>query len=271
MLCKRALFGRPCAACLLALMAAWYVVLFSDELLNFHRGGVWRAYFVPSPDTWDAIHRHGQQNSGGVWKYDQQRLTRSDVFRYLARKKYTSLLDVSCNVGFILSSLMKMHPAAKHYGTDISVTMVETAQENCPMCAGFAQFDLGRLSEEVSSPQELLHEAWGDSRKAAPKTFDVILVSDVLYYISWGGIPPVLFTCECCCGIFRRLALPSQRRFMENLASLANDEVLFSSHQGNLAVTEMMKALGAQLEGALFRLPGTAGKKRHGSVQWRGS
>ena len=208
MLCKRALFGRPCAACLLALMAAWYVVLFSDELLNFHRWGVWRAYFVPSPDTWDAIHRHGQQNSGGVWKYDQQRLTRSDVFRYLARKKYTSLLDVSCNVGFILSSLMKMHPAAKHYGTDISVTMVETAQENCPMCAGFAQFDLGRLSEEgCRHPKSCCMRHGVTAGRRRQRLLDVILVSDVLYYISWGGIPPVLFTCECCCGIFRRLAL----------------------------------------------------------------
>ena len=210
---------------------------------------------MPTPEIWDSIHRHGQLNPGGIWNYTQKRLEKTDTFRYLSSKGYDSLLDVSCNVGFMLASLLKSHPTAKHYGTDISRVMVESTRQNCPICTA-AQFDLGNLRNPGVSPQDMLHEVW--PVQDVPRTFDVVLVSDVLIYISWGGIPPFFLRCECCCGIFRSWALSSQRRFLENVASLAKDEVVFSRHQGSIIVTSMMEALGVPLENGVWRFPGTA-------------
>ena len=97
--------------------------------------------------------------------------------KYLSAKRYGSIWDVSCNVGFMLASLLKKHPGAKHYGTDISNVMVETTRKNCPSCIA-AQFDLGNLRHPGISPQDAVHAAW--HREDVPRFFDVILVSDVL-------------------------------------------------------------------------------------------
>ena len=177
--------------------------------------------------------------------------------RYLYEKPYESIWDVSCNVGFMLASLLKRHPGAKHYGTDISNVMVAATRENCPSCMA-TQFDLGNLVNPAISPQEVVYAAW--HQEDAPRFFDVILVSDVLLFIRWGGIPPILLRCSCCCSMFRKWALPSQRAFINNIASLARDEVVFSYNQGNIIVSTMMQELGIEFDKkhSIYKVPGTA-------------
>ena len=253
--CLRLLRGRRCGACFFCLLALWCCAfMLSDSLLSFHRGGIWRAYFVATPEMWDSIHRHGASTPGGIWHYNQSRLEASYAFRFLSQKKYSSLLDVSCNVGITLASLQRYHGAARHYGTDISKVMVETTQKNCPNCQA-AQFDLGRLqfAGSLKEMRTSLPSTW-------PTSFDVILVSDVLIYISWAHIAPIFLRCECCCSVFRSWALSAQQTFLQNIASLAKDEVIFSLHQNNIVVTTMMRELGVRLDEdrGLWRLPGTA-------------
>ncbi|CAE7347547.1 nadsyn1 [Symbiodinium pilosum] len=227
-----------------------------------YRGGVWRAYFLPTEDVWDSIHAHGKGLAGGIWQYNQSKLESSTMMKYLSSKSYESIWDVSCNVGFMLSSLLSKHPSAKHFGTDISNVMVESTRQNCPSCVA-AQFDLGNLRHPGIAAQEVVHEAW--HREDVPRSFDVILVSDVLLFIRWGGIPPVLLRCDCCCSIFRKWAVPSQKAFMENIASLAHDEVVFSYNQGNLIVVTMMQELGVKFDDQykIWRVPGTAKQGRY--------
>ena len=60
--------------------------------------------------------------------------------------------------------------------------------------------------------------------------------------------------------MFRKWALPSQKVFMENIASLARDEVVFSYNQGNIIVRTMMEELGVQFDNKhkLWKIAGTA-------------
>ncbi|CAJ1433379.1 unnamed protein product [Effrenium voratum] len=256
--------NRRCAICLVVLLSV-YCLYMNGSMLTSYRGGVWRAYLMPTEDVWDSIHKHGTSAMGGIWGYNQSKLESSKMMMYLFEKPYESIWDVSCNVGFMLSSLLKRHPNAQHYGTDISNVMVETTRQNCPSCVA-AQFDLGSLRYSGISPKDVVHEAW--HREDMPKSFDVILVSDVLLFVRWGGIPPVLLRCTCCCEMFRRWAVPSQRTFMENLASLARDEVVFSYNQGNIIVRTMMRELGVKWDAnhEVWRVPGTAGTAGTGNV-----
>ncbi|CAE7943157.1 nadsyn1 [Symbiodinium sp. KB8] len=226
-----------------------------------YRGGVWRAYFLPTEDVWDSIHEHGKGLAGGIWGYNQSKLENYTMMRYLYEKPYESIWDVSCNVGFMLASLLKRHPGAKHYGTDISNVMVAATRENCPSCMA-TQFDLGNLVNPAISPQEVVYAAW--HQEDAPRFFDVILVSDVLLFIRWGGIPPILLRCSCCCSMFRKWALPSQRAFINNIASLARDEVVFSYNQGNIIVSTMMQELGIEFDKkySIYKVAGAPVKSR---------
>ncbi|CAE6932780.1 unnamed protein product [Symbiodinium natans] len=266
--------GRRCSFCCFCFLALWCSVfcafMLSDTLLSFHRGGIWRAYFMPTPEMWDSIHRHGDSSSGGIWHYDKVKMEANHAVRYLMEKTYGTLLDVSCNVGFTLANLLRRHPRARHFGTDISRVMVDATKRNCPGCWA-TQFDLGRL-QNTRSPRHLLRSAWqleGPKEQLeeleVPETFDVILVSDVLIYISWAGIPPFFLRCHCCCSVFRSWALSSQRAFMQNIASLAKDEVVFSQHQNNIVVTTMMRELKVRFDEdrGVWRLPGTAKAANH--------
>ena len=69
----------------IGLIVMWQALLMSSELLSY-RGGIWRAYFVPTAAMWDTIHRHGTANKGGLWKYSAKRLEESAAFKYLAKK-----------------------------------------------------------------------------------------------------------------------------------------------------------------------------------------
>ena len=55
-----------------------------------------------------------------------------------------------------------------------------------------------------------------------PTSFDVIIVSDVLYYIPYGGWPPALINARLVPASWLR---PAQRRFFTRLQSLARAEV----------------------------------------------
>ena len=73
-------------------------------------------------------------------------------------------------------------------------------------------------------------------------------------------MPPFLLRCDCCCSLFRSWALSYQKTFLENIASLASDEVVFSQHQNNIVVTTMMRDLNVHFdeERGVWRLPGKA-------------
>ena len=88
-----------------------------------------------------------------------------------------------------------------------------------------------------------------------PATFDVVVVSDVLYYIPWGGWMPVLHVLGM---VPRFLYRPSQQRFYANLASMARKAVVFSNHQGNRIALDFFHAIGAQKIDDVWIVNGTA-------------
>lgn len=230
------------AVCLLALLCA----------ARAHSSFVWLAYIMVSPSAalWDWIHSR-RPGDGGVWHYG------STVHRELVcyieshHPDYSSLLDVACNLGIMLSHLQRHRPHTLHIGSDISHVMVAAAKHRCPECLTL-QFDLHRvLSDERFAP----------GQGGVPPVADIVLVSDVMYFMAWGGWPAALLQkgpgwlgsgAE---GAIRR----SQRLFFGRLASMARVEVVFSSHQLNPGVLDAFRAHGVRQRHGVYRLPGRAG------------
>ena len=81
----------------------------------------------------------------------------------------------------------------------------------------------------------------GSSLPAAfPTEFDLVVVSDVLYFIAWDGFPPVL-----CNVLPPTLLRAAHRRFFDALRILASREIIFSDHQGNKCVVDFLRSVGA--------------------------
>lgn len=205
----------------------------------------WLPYLLPTEAVWDRVVHKGRDDdrNGGVWH------TSAGVHRELTcyidayHPDYASLLDVSCNLGWMLAHLSHRHPNASHYGTDISRRMVAATQRRCAACKT-APFDLARLARAVppaAPPSSALDSplaAFAD----APAAVDVVIVSDVLYYMPYDGWAPALLNAQVVPS--RRLRV-AQRRLFDALTSMARREVVFSDHQSNPAVIDFLTSMGA--------------------------
>ena len=113
--------------------------------------------------------------------------------------------------------------------------MVRRARRRCPRC--FVEvFDAATLD---------LPDGW-------PVSYDVVLVSDVLYYIPFAGVPQMVAS--------ENRNVAASKPWFAAVANLARREVVFSAHQNNPWVRAMLRANGAhQLSpGGAWVLDGTA-------------
>ena len=225
----RAIFGACCCCCLAALVVFLSV---SGESRRRFLHGHWLPYVIPSGGPawlWDSLHYH---SGDGMWQYSADNVGNA-ISSYIldAHPNCSSLLDVACNQGFLLNRMQRLRPHARHYGTDISTRMTEAAHERCPRCHGIAQLDLNSLARAPFV---------GPLPATFPKEYDVVVVADVLYFISWGGWPPAL-----CHALPQSILYPAQRRFFDALTSLASLEVVFSDHQDNACAVAFLRGIGA--------------------------
>ena len=140
------------------------------------RGEVWLAYVFPTQTVWDRVHaggatRHWREHNG-----TQAVLVEQINQRHPA---YASLLDLGCSRGLVLAQLAARQAKAAHYGGDISPRMVRRARRRCPRC----------LIEIIDAATLDLPGGW-------PVSYDVVLVSDLLYYIPFAGVPQVVACVE---------------------------------------------------------------------------
>ena len=237
-----------CCVCVSSLLlAAWCRPSFS-----------WIAHLGHVPSwLWDGIHGWSAGSPGGIWHYGPG--VHNDLVCYIDAHyhDYASLLDVATNLGLVLARLQDAHPTAAHVGSDVSQRMVEATRARCPACTA-QQFDLHALLDPGFEPGAV----------GAPKVAELVLVSDVLYYMNWAGWPPLLL----------RYVVPeawvraSQRRFFSNLRRLASVEVIFSSHQLNPTVVSALETGGAKRRHGVYSLGGgapRAGRERR--PWWRRS
>ncbi len=228
-----------------AVVAATLVWLVHDR----HRAAslVWLIYCFarPPPVLWDYIHSRADASSG-VWGYG--RAVHPELICYIETHYagYDSLLDVASNLGIMLARLQHTNPNASHVGTDISSQMVASTQRRCPSCSAH-QFDLHRLLDD---------ESFEPGRNGVPEAADLVLVSDVLCYLAWGGWPPALLQ--------KRGLVPtgtlrtSQSLFFRRLRSMARVEVVFSTHQHNPVVMDAFATNDIRPLHGVYSAPGTA-------------
>eukprot|EP00316_Scyphosphaera_apsteinii_P004937 CAMPEP_0119302420 /NCGR_PEP_ID=MMETSP1333-20130426/4015_1 /TAXON_ID=418940 /ORGANISM="Scyphosphaera apsteinii, Strain RCC1455" /LENGTH=265 /DNA_ID=CAMNT_0007304763 /DNA_START=249 /DNA_END=1047 /DNA_ORIENTATION=- len=212
---------------LLAMLLAITLLAFDLDRIS---SLVWIAYLTirPSASLWDWI--YGRQQAGGLWNYGPRVHNELVCYVNAHYPDYSSLLDVSSNLGYMISRLQHEHPNASHRGSDISHRMVEATGKRCKSCAT-QQFDLHRLLDVDFTP----------GQAGVPPVADIVICSDVLYFIGWGGWPPALLQLRLVPFSWLR---PSQQLFFTRLRSLAVIEVVFSSHQLNRAVLDAFQANG---------------------------
>jgi len=189
---------------------------------------VWLEYLVPSAAWWNVLH-DGHVDDGGLWHYDKTVQHNLEQFVEQRHPSYDSLWDIASNQGFFLERLAEKHPERKFYGSDISSVMVNATKTRCPTCRT-GVFDLANLEspDNVSLPSEL------------PSVVDIVVVADVIVYLSWGGWPPILNTI-----IPAAWTRPHREHFWRHLTNLARKEVIFSNHQGNKGVLRFFQQMGA--------------------------
>ena len=137
----------------------------------------------------------------------------------------------------MLARLQQANPQAQHYGTDISPTVLALARARCPQCAALAPFDLATLlDDEIASQAGVQPLAAG-----LPTAVDLVVVSDVLFYMPYGHLPPALGWL-----VPAAWLRPSQRQLFDALARLARREVIFSDHEDNPSVVDFLEANGAK-------------------------
>ena len=196
------------------------------------RGEVWLAYVFPTQTVWDRVHARGATRHWREHNGTQAVLVAEINQRHPA---YASLLDLGCSRGYILAQLAARQSQAAHYGGDISPRMVRRARRRCPQCR-VAVVDAATLD---------LPDGW-------PNSYDVVLVSDVLYYIPFAGVPQMVAS--------ENRNVAASKPWFAAVSRLARREVVFSAHQNNPWVRAMLRASGArQLSpGGAWALAGTA-------------
>mmetsp|Transcript_41735 Transcript_41735/g.104152 ORF Transcript_41735/g.104152 Transcript_41735/m.104152 type:complete len:256 (+) Transcript_41735:146-913(+) len=227
---------RTAAVCLGGLAvatASWcWLAIFEPALLTRMRRGVWVVYLLPfgPRHIWDSLHASAT-NEGGLWHYEKNVHREFDDYISKTHQDFRSLWDTSCNTGFLLTCLAQKYPEARHYGSDISPLMVNVTKRRCDSRCIVAPFDLFSMQDP-------------DSRlpRGFPPAFDLVIVSDVLFYGNWGGLPPLVWQYS----LLPSWLVASRRRaFWNRLTHLACSEVLLSNHQKNRAVLRLMVAMGA--------------------------
>ena len=187
----------------------------------------WLAYLLPTPFIWDSL-IHDDGIDGGIWHYTGWEHPEIVCYIQAIHSNYSSLLDTACNLGHMLARLQQARPSAQHYGVDISSKMVSATRLRCAECS-VRPFDLAQLVHTENTLDGL-------------PTADVVVVSDVLYYMPYGGVPPWLHNAQ----LFpKSLVRQSQRRFFGRLQAIARKEVIFSNHQNNPAVVDFLRVNGA--------------------------
>eukprot|EP00918_Siedleckia_nematoides_P016427 GHVU01035335.1.p1 GENE.GHVU01035335.1~~GHVU01035335.1.p1 ORF type:complete len:296 (-),score=2.73 GHVU01035335.1:500-1387(-) len=232
-----------CVAGLLCVVLILLIIAFVNPTgLDRFGTGVWMAYLLPSGSLWDRLHAAAEK-SGGIWHYNESVMSELDHYISFHHPHYRSLWDVSCNEGYILLRLQQKHPHAQHYGSDISSMMVKTTRNRCPAChvEVFDLFDLQWPHRPIP--------------RGFPPVFDVIVVSDVLFYASWAGLPPLLFHIGLLPSFIERKAI---QRFTDRLTSMACDEVVFSNHEHNPTIQRLFRAMGATQKQSFWALQGQA-------------
>jgi len=202
-------------------------------------------YVMPSASLWNITHV-GHVKDGGVWHYSESVEQNLENFIDTRHPSYESAWDVACNLGIFLERLAVKHPKRKFYGSDISTVMVNATMNRCPTCVA-----------EVFDVNELQSPEFRPVPGHLPQPVDIVIVADVLYYIAWGGWPPIM-----------NYVLPTswtrvhRQTFWRHLTSLARKEVIFSGHQGNKAVTQYLMEMGATFmaEDGVWVTPGMSGK-----------
>jgi len=202
-------------------------------------------YVMPSASLWNRTHE-GHVEDGGVWHYGDSVEQHLESFIERRHPSYESAWDVACNLGIFLERLAVKHPERKFYGSDISTVMVNATMSRCPTCVA-----------EVFDVNELQSTEFHPVRGHVPQAVDIVIVADVLYYMAWGGWPPIM-----------NYVLPSswtrvhRQTFWQNLKSLARKEVIISDHQGNTAVRQYLTEAGATFLAAdgVWVTPGMSGK-----------
>lgn len=229
---------------------------------------VWIAWLLPFPAVWEALHLYGGASvaNGGIFpgqvdhsgylghepdrvrrwsEYGRVETCRTPLEIHISRRfsDYRSVLDMGSGAGVLLARMCYLNdrcnrddvtntttPCARHYGLDIAPSMVTATRALCRECINVGTFDISRLQEEPFDPPN----------PDFPKVFDMVVVSDLLYYVRWGWFPPAvhrLFPPEW----FRR----AHKTFWENLRRMAVEEVVFSDHQDNPYVGDFLMAMGA--------------------------
>ena len=229
---ERTLF---CICCVLVTSAVLWL-LHSRDITT------WLAYLWPTRLTWD-LYIHNRNNSdGGVWRYHTGVHAEISCYVRSHHGNYSSLIDVASNMGFMLEELQRHRPNAVHFGTDISSRMAALTSQSCGARCHTAQFDISDLMRGGAFPFPAA---------------DVVIVSDVLYYMPYAHWPPALLNAQLVPSWCIRAA---QRRLFERLTNLARLEVIFSDHQGNPAVGHFLQSSGARFESmhGVWVAPGTA-------------
>ena len=196
------------------------------------RGEIWLAYVLPTSTVWDRVHA-----SGATAHWREHAATQAALVAQINQRHpaYASLLDLGCSRGLILAQLATRQSQAAHFGADISPRMVRRARRRCPRCS----------VEVVDAAALALPDGWPDS-------YDVVLVSDLLYYIPFAGVPQMVAS--------ENSNVAASKPWFAAVSRLARREVVFSSHQNNPWVRAMLRANGAQQlrPGGAWVLAGTA-------------
>ena len=137
----------------------------------------------------------------------------------------------------MLARLEALNPRAQHYGTDVSAAMVAATRVRCAKCAAVVQFDLATLLDADSTSRAGVQPL----ARGLPATFDVVVVSDVLYFMPFARLPPVAGRL-----VPKAWLRASQRRFFDALVRLARRAVVFSDHEDNPLVVDFLAAHGAR-------------------------
>jgi SAM-dependent methyltransferase len=200
----------------------------------------WLPYVLPRapPWFWDWLH---SKQPGGLWKYNANVQTELTSFVLRTQPDYKSLLDVACNGGYMLQRLQKQRPKAKHYGTDISPAMVAATQSRCTECAGVAVYDLATLVIDEKAARSAGNVSITDEQgRVLPPSYDVVIVSDVLFFMPWAGLPPAANRF-----VPTSWLRASQKRLFDALTRMAKRVVVFSDHENNPYVVDFLQAMGA--------------------------